>query len=73
MHAIQKTILTDEDGQPIGVLIPFQEWQAIEERLNRLAAPSNAEGLQCHAGTIRLRTDPLAYQRQCRAEWQGLP
>ena len=69
MPAIHKQLLTDEDGQPVGVLIPYQDWLRIEQELIRLEDTSNAARLQRYAGVLRLKQDPLDYQRQCREEW----
>jgi hypothetical protein len=69
MRTIHKHLVTDESGQPVSVLIPYQEWLEIERQLAGVTATRGAEQLQCHAGTIHLSEEPVAYQRRLRDEW----
>lgn len=69
MQTIHKQILTDENGKPISVLIPYREWLAIEQQLGTLKDTANAAHLQRYAGTVQIQQDPLAYQKQIRGEW----
>ena len=70
MLTIHKQILTDEQGEPIGVHIPYREWLLIEKQLGlRSSDQAEAKNLQRHAGTIRLTQDPVQYQQQMRDEW----
>jgi len=36
MTSIHKQILTDPDGKPVHVVIPYQQWKLIEQRLKDL-------------------------------------
>lgn len=70
MQTIHKKILTDENGEPVGVLISYQEWLSIEKKLGISSKnKASAKHLQRYAGTIRLKQDPLNYQQQIRDEW----
>ena len=70
MQEIHKQILSDENGEPVGVLIPYREWLTIEEKLGASSKDTaSAKHLQRYAGIIRLTQDPLDYQRQIRDEW----
>lgn len=68
MSAIHKQLVTDEEGRPVGVLIPYEEWLRIEQQLGGAAVPG-VEQLRCHEGIIHLSEDPVAYQRRLRDEW----
>jgi hypothetical protein len=61
--------VTDEHGQPVGVLIPYQEWLDIERQLGSPSAAAHGAGLERHSGMIRLTEDPVDYQRRLRDEW----
>jgi hypothetical protein len=67
---IHKQLVTDENGQPTSVLIPYMEWLEIERRLSELVQVSSAKNLQRHAGVLHLTEDPLEYQRRLRNEWK---
>jgi hypothetical protein len=70
MQTIHKQILTNENGEPVGVLIPYQEWLDIEKKLDASTeGKASAKNLQRYAGSIRLKKDPLKYQQQIRDEW----
>ena len=69
MSAIHKQLVTDEEGRPVGVLIPYEEWLRIEQQLSGAAAANGIEQLQCHEGMIHLSEDPVVYQRRLRDEW----
>ena len=69
MSAIHKQLVTDEEGRPVGVLIPYEEWLLIEQKLSGAAAANGIEQLQRHEGMIHLSEDPVAYQRRLRDEW----
>ena len=69
MSAIHKQLVTDEEGHPVGVLIPYEEWLRIEQQLGGAAAVNGIEQIQRHEGVIRLSEDPVAYQRRLRDEW----
>lgn len=67
---IHKRLVTDENGQPVSVLIPYQEWLEIEQCLTGLTGVSVAQKLQRHVGALHLSEDPVIYQRRVRDEWQ---
>ena len=69
MSTIHKQLVTDEEGRPVGVLIPYEEWLRIEQQLGGAAAGNDIEQLRRHEGMIRLSEDPVAYQRRLRDEW----
>jgi hypothetical protein len=52
MRTTHKHLVTDESGQPVSVLIPYQEWLEIERQLTGVTATRGAAQLQCHAGAI---------------------
>ena len=35
MSTIHKQLVTDEEGRPVGVLIPYEEWLRIEQQLEK--------------------------------------
>lgn len=69
MDTIHKQVVTDEQGRPVSVLIPYPEWLKIEQQLNEPSLATQAQPLQRHAGIIQLSEDPLTYQRRLRDEW----
>lgn len=69
MNTIHKQLVTDEEGRPVGVLIPYEEWLRIEQQLSGAVMSNGDEQLRRHEGTIRLSEDPVAYQRRLRDEW----
>ncbi|HRC45016.1 MAG TPA: hypothetical protein PLT27_13265 [Nitrospira sp.] len=69
MDTIHKQLVTDEQGRPVSVLIPYLEWLKIEQQLHAPSPASKAQPLQHHAGMIQLSEDPLTYQRRLRDEW----
>lgn len=69
MSVIHKQLVTDEEGRPVGVLIPYEEWLRIEQQLGGKAAGNGEDQLRRHEGAIHLSEDPVAYQRRLRDEW----
>jgi len=69
MDAIHKQLVTDEEGRPVGVLIPYEEWLRIEQQLGDSAGANGIEQFRRHEGGIRLSEDPVVYQRRLRDEW----
>jgi hypothetical protein len=69
MSTIHKQLVTDEEGRPVGVLIPYEEWLHIEQQLGGAAGVNGIEQLRRHEGMTRLSEDPVAYQRRLRDEW----
>jgi len=69
MSAIHKQLVTDEEGRPVGVLIPYEEWLLIEQQLSGTAVAGGIEQLRRHEGMIHLSEDPVVYQRRLRDEW----
>ncbi|MCA9469451.1 MAG: hypothetical protein KC643_28965 [Nitrospira sp.] len=68
MKSISKQFLTDDQGHPIGVVIPYEEWLRIEQHLDK-ADHASPTLIQQYAGIIRLTEDPIIYQRRMRDEW----
>jgi len=75
MHAIHKTIVTDDEMRPVAVQIAYNDWVEIEQSL-KLAeskptekAPTLLDPSQ-FAGVIHLEEDPLAFQSRIRGEWR---
>lgn len=69
MSTIHKQLVTDEEGRPVGVLIPYEEWLRIEQQLEGATEAKGARQLQDHEGAIQLSEDPIIYQRRLRDEW----
>lgn len=69
MNIIHKQVVTDEQGRPVSVLIPYLEWLQIEQQLNAPSLATQARPIQRHGGSIQLSEDPLTYQRRLRDEW----
>ena len=69
MSTIHKQLVTDEQGRPVGVLIPYEEWLRIEQQLGVETGAKGSTQLQCHEGVIHLAEDPVSYQRRLRDEW----
>lgn len=70
MTYIKKHIVTDENGRPTAVQIPYDDWVRLEARLAEKGDPSEKVGdLSKHAGKIVLRLDPMEFQRRSRSEW----
>jgi hypothetical protein len=69
MPSIHKQVITDEQGRPVSVVIPYQEWLEIERVLLKQSPGTGSGKLRAHEGVMRLREDPMVYQRQLREEW----
>lgn len=69
MSPLHKQLVTDEQGRPVGVLIPYEEWLRIEQQLGVAAGINGGTQLQRHEGVVHLAEDPVAYQRRLRDEW----
>lgn len=69
MSTIRRQLVTDEEGRPVGVLIPYEEWLRIEQRLESGVPAIGMEQLRRHEGVIHLAEDPVSYQRRLRDEW----
>lgn len=69
MSPIHKQVVTDDQGHPVSVVIPYHEWLEIERVV--LSQPQGTESnkLRTHVGVMHLSQDPVAYQRQLRDEW----
>lgn len=78
MRPIEKKIVTDEQGQPVAVLIDYADWLELERRLQErdstsaedthTSEPSFKQLLENTQGTWT-QGDGLEYQRRMRAEW----
>ena len=69
MSPIHKQLVTDAEGRPVSVLIPYEEWLRIERQLEVTAEGTGPQQLRRHEGGIHLSEDPVAYQRRLRDEW----
>ena len=70
MDSIKKHIVTDENGQPIAVQVPYADWVRLEARLAEKGDPPLKTGdLSKHVGKISLRFDPMEFQQRARSEW----
>jgi hypothetical protein len=69
MSSLHKQLVTDEQGRPVGVLIPYEEWLRIEQQLAMATGVNGNTQLQRHEGVIHLAEDPVVYQRRLRDEW----
>lgn len=69
MNPLRKQLVTDEQGRPVGVLLPYEEWLRIEQQLALVPGANGNSQLQRHEGSIHLAEDPVAYQRRLRDEW----
>ena len=69
MIAIRKKIVTDEDHNPVEVVISYGDWLEIEKLLGLQLEKQLLTDLSRFRGVITLTEDPLEYQRRIRAEW----
>ena len=70
MHAIHKSIVTDETMRPIAVQIDYADWVEIERSLGLAnETPASFDPSQ-FAGVVRLTEDPLVFQSRIRGEWR---
>jgi len=70
MHAIRKSIVTDEAMHPIAVQIAYSDWVEIEQSLGLTNEQPPVVDLTRFAGVIHLTEDPLAFQTHIRGEWR---
>ena len=62
--------IVDETGKQTEVVIPIKLWREIRLSQNiSLSNKMNKEALQQYIGIIKLKIDPLEYQREIRNEW----
>jgi hypothetical protein len=69
MADIPKKIVTDESNQPVAVLIDYEDWLQIERRLAASADQNRTQDLRRFEGVLKLREDPVEFQRRIRGEW----
>lgn len=71
MQPIKKQFVTDENLNPVAVIIDYQDWQKIEALLKDEQEDSieSFKALSDYKGSIKLTIDPLEYQREVRNEW----
>lgn len=69
LGSIHKQIMTDDNGQPVSVVIPYHEWLELERAVLSQSHGTDSSKLQPYAGAIHLSNDPVVYQRQLRDEW----
>ncbi len=68
-NGIHKKIVVDENNEPVEVIISYAEWEKIERTIG---TPEGAtrETLAKYAGVLKVKEDPLDYQKKIRNEWQ---
>jgi hypothetical protein len=69
MRGIRKKIVTDEDNRPVAVQVSIDDWHEIERRLGERREPRPRD-LNFFAGRIKLKQDPVQFQREMRGEWR---
>ncbi|MBA2775342.1 MAG: hypothetical protein H0U31_01275 [Chloroflexia bacterium] len=69
MIAIRKKIVTDEDHNPVEVVINYDDWLEIERLLGLQPGKKLLTDLSAFRGVITMTEDALEYQRRIRAEW----
>ena len=69
MGKIHKQLVTDKEGRPVGVFIPYDEWLRIEQQLGGAVTVEGEAPLRRHEGVIHLSEDPVVCQRRLRDEW----
>lgn len=69
LGSIHKQIMTDANGQPVSVVIPYHEWLELERSVLSQSLGTDSSKLRPYAGAIDLSSDPIVYQRQLRDEW----
>jgi len=67
---IRKKIVVDENNKPVEVIIGYDEWEKIERMIGKGYKATKSEKLKKYAGIIKLKEDPLEYQKKIRNEWQ---
>ncbi len=70
MSVIHKKIVTDETMHPVAVQIDYSDWLKIEKKLGlKKAVTKKSSSLSQFSGKIKLKEDPLKYQKKIREEW----
>jgi hypothetical protein len=69
MRAIRKKIVTDEEHNPVAVLIDYDDWLEIEQLLALDYEVKGPFDPNQFAGTFDIGEDPVEYQRRIRDEW----
>ncbi len=65
---ISKKFLTDENQNPIAVLIDYQDWLLIEKQLE-LSVLDRSAKINALAGSIQFPIDAMTFQHTLREEW----
>ncbi|MBA2775344.1 MAG: hypothetical protein H0U31_01285 [Chloroflexia bacterium] len=71
MIVVRKKLVTDEDHQPVAVLIEYEDWLEIERLLGVREEKPDSTDLSRFAGKLKMELpeDPVEYQRRIRDEW----
>lgn len=69
LESIHKQIMTDDNGRPVSVVIPYHEWLELERAVLSQSHGTDSSKLRSYTGAIPLSSDPIVYQRQLRDEW----
>lgn len=68
LGSIHKQIMTDDNGQPVSVVIPYHEWLERERAVLNQSQGTDGNKLQPFTGVIHLSSNQVVYQRQLRDE-----
>ncbi len=67
---INKKVVFDNRNKPIEVIINYKLWTAIENILKLPQKSMTKNKLQKYVNTIKLKENPIKFQRRMRYEWQ---
>jgi len=67
---IHKKIVYDEKNKPVEVIVDYCQWQKIVNNLKINKKTMTKEKLLKFSGIIKLKEDPLKFQRRIRNEWK---
>ena len=65
MSHIQRSIIYDDKGRPIGVVLPYEEWVEGQKKSISSKRMVRASDLK---GKLGWEVDPVEFQRQVREE-----
>lgn len=67
---IRKKIVVDENNKPLEIIIDYRDWEKIERLISTPVHEATAGDLGRYNGVLKLRKDPLVYQKRIRDEWK---
>lgn len=65
---IPKRYLTDENHNPVAVVIDYAEWLRIEKQLGE-SSDERSRKLASLAGSMNFPMDGMEFQKMMRSEW----